>query len=73
MLIKVDELMKYNEMLDVIYMTNDGIISQRSIRILKVNKVNLQAYCYLRGARRTFKIENILSFIPTSMKKRMVI
>jgi predicted DNA-binding transcriptional regulator YafY len=68
----IEKSIKNNEHLDMIYMTSDGVISQRKIRVFKVNKDTLQAYCYLRRSNRTFKFENILALIPISMKKGMV-
>jgi len=72
-LFKVEELVKYSGKLEVIYMTNDGFTSQRHIKILKVNGEIIQAYCYLRGANRTFKIENILAFVPVNVKKGVAV
>lgn len=70
---EVEKLIKYNEQLDMIYMTNDGVISQRRIRVFKVNRDTLQAYCYLRESNRTFKIGNILALVPIQIKEKMVV
>lgn len=73
MLIKTEKLMKYSGQLEMIYMTNEGTISQRRIKIIRVNKEVLQAYCYLRGANRTFRIENILALVPINSKKGVAV
>lgn len=73
MLIKIEKLMKYSGQLEMIYMTNEGTISQRRIKIIRVNKEVLQAYCYLRGANRTFRIENILALVPINSKKGVAV
>lgn len=73
MLSEVKKLIKYGGQLEMIYISNEGMISQRRIRILKVNREVLQAYCYLRGANRTFKNENILAFVPVNAKKGVVV
>lgn len=73
MLFEAEKLMKYGGQLEMIYMSNDGVISQRRIKILKVNREVLQAYCYLRGANRTFRNENILALIPVNAKKGVVV
>lgn len=73
MLIKNEKLMKYSGQLEMIYMTNEGTISQRRIKIIRVNKEVLQAYCYLRGANRTFRIENILALVPINSKKGVAV
>lgn len=36
-------------------------ITKRNIKVLKIDKNNINAYCYLRKANRVFKKENILS------------
>lgn len=73
MLLEVGKLMKYSDHVEMIYMTNDGTISQRRIKILKVNRGAIQAYCYLRKANRTFKIENILALVPANLKKGVAV
>lgn len=73
MLIKTEKLMKYSGQLEMIYMTNEGTISQRRIKIIRVNKEVLQAYCYLRDANRTFRIENILALVPINSKKGVAV
>lgn len=71
--IKIEEIMKYSDDLEMIYMTNDGMISQRHIKVLKVNGDIIQAYCYLREANRTFKIENILALVPASIREGVAV
>lgn len=36
-------------------------ITQRNIRVLRINDKDIEAYCYLRHEIRHFKIENILA------------
>src|SRR5699024_11808863 len=36
--------MKYNNLMDMIYMTNDGHITKRRIRAIKINRAYFQAY-----------------------------
>ena len=36
-------------------------ITQRNIRVLRINDKDIEAYCYLRRSVRHFKIENILA------------
>jgi len=71
--LEVEKVMKYSDHLEMIYMTNDGMISQRRIKILKVNRGSVHAYCYLRGANRTFKIENILALVPANIRKGVAV
>ncbi len=64
---------KYQQLADIMYMANDGTISKRRIKILKVSGESFQAYCFLRNEKRTFKIENVLSLIPVTRKERLII
>lgn len=47
--------------LEIIYMNEKGQISQRIIKVLEMNDTYIKAYCYLRRAKRIFKIDNLLS------------
>ncbi|WP_449538727.1 hypothetical protein [Ferdinandcohnia sp. Marseille-Q9671] len=47
--------------IEIIYMSQNGILTQRCIKILEVNEETIKAYCLLRGKKRTFKINSILS------------
>lgn len=57
------------EKIEMIYLSKDNEVSQRMIRVLKINDEMIMAYCYTRRTIRTFKLENILSV--GSVKKRM--
>ncbi|HLR81254.1 MAG TPA: transcriptional regulator [Bacillota bacterium] len=65
--------MKYNNLMDMIYMTNDGHITKRRIRAIKINGAYFQAYCYLRRSVRTFKYCNMLALVPVIKTERMVV
>lgn len=65
--------MRYNESLDMMYMSNSGVISKRRIKVLHINDGTFQAYCYLRKSKRTFKVDNILALVPVITKESMVI
>lgn len=73
MRIELIKSMEWNHVLDMIYMSKDGAISKRSIKILQVEDVSFRAYCYLRKSNRTFKIDNILALVPITSKERIVI
>ncbi|WP_203340541.1 transcriptional regulator [Planococcus beijingensis] len=64
---------KYQQLVDMMYMANDGSISKRRIKILKVSGDSFQAYCFLRHKKRTFKMDNVLSLIPVTHKERQII
>lgn len=64
---------KYQQLVDMMYMANDGSISKRRVKILKVTGDSFQAYCFLRHKKRTFKIDNVLSMMPVIHKERQII
>ncbi|MDN7243211.1 transcriptional regulator [Planococcus sp. N028] len=64
---------KHQQLIEMMYMANDGSISKRRIKILKVSGDTFQAYCFLRNEKRTFKVENVLSLIPVIRKERLII
>lgn len=64
---------KYQQLVDMMYMANDGRISKRRIKILKISGDSFQAYCFLRHKKRTFKMDNVLSLMPVTHKERQII
>ncbi|MBM7605970.1 putative DNA-binding transcriptional regulator YafY [Metabacillus crassostreae] len=50
-----------NKPIEIIYINENGNISQRIIRVIEMNDSIIKAYCYLRNAKRVFKKENLLS------------
>lgn len=64
---------KHQQFVDMMYMANDGTISKRRVKILKVSGESFQSYCFLRHKKRTFKMENVLSLIPVTQKERLII
>lgn len=49
------------EVAEMIYMCADGTLTKRRLKILSVQSDAFVAYCYLRQAKRTFKMERVLS------------
>ena len=64
---------EYNESLDMMYLAKDGQISKRRIYVLQVGEVSFRAYCYLRGSKRTFIIDNVLALVPLIAKEQDVV
>ena len=52
------------ERLEMIYLSEDGTISQRCIKVLNVSPGFIKGYCYTKRHFRTFKMGNILSIAP---------
>ncbi|WP_050182815.1 hypothetical protein [Domibacillus robiginosus] len=45
----------------IMYMTDDRVITDRSIIVRKIHPDYIRAYCFKRGTLRTFKRDNILA------------
>ena len=65
--------MRYGESLDMMYVSNGGVISKRRIEVLLINEDIFRAYCYLRKSKRTFRIDNVLALVPVIQRESMVI
>lgn len=63
----------YGEILEMMYLTKDGSISKRKIKVLQVGEASFRAYCYLRKSKRTFTIDNVLALVPVYIKESVVI
>ncbi|SDN46929.1 hypothetical protein SAMN04488137_4571 [Fictibacillus solisalsi] len=46
---------------EIVYLANNGSITQRTILINEIEESFIKAYCYSRKAIRTFKKEHILA------------
>ncbi|WP_096435633.1 hypothetical protein [Alteribacter populi] len=49
---------------EMIYMSEKGIVTKRIVSIHQFNDETVIGYCHLRKAVRTFKRSNILSALP---------
>ncbi|MBS4200135.1 hypothetical protein KHA93_10885 [Bacillus sp. FJAT-49732] len=47
--------------LEMIYLSDKKVLTQRTIKVLAIGESSFKAFCYLRGKQRLFKIDNILS------------
>jgi predicted DNA-binding transcriptional regulator YafY len=68
----LEKSVSFGDVLDMVYMAADGSISKRRIKVIQVGEVSFRAYCYLRGAKRTFTIENVLALVPVAHKERLI-
>ena len=64
--------MQYSQITEIIYMNNKSEISKRRVKVLSVSTDLFQAYNFLRGTKRTFKIENVLAFVLVVNRERML-
>ena len=60
--------LKEKELVELIYISDNKVITQRMIKVLAVNDSKVKAYCYTRKQYRIFKLEQILSLFPVRKK-----
>lgn len=60
--------MKRNQIVNMMYIAENGSITKRRIKIIKIVGDTVQAYCFTRHAKRTFKFDNILAAHPLISK-----
>ncbi|AVK85973.1 transcriptional regulator [Lysinibacillus sp. B2A1] len=65
--------MQHNQIVSMMYIAQDGKISKRRIKIIKIVGDSFQAYCFSRKAKRTFIISNVLAVVPVINKEREII
>ena len=65
--------MRYKNPVDMMYMSNEGVVSKRRIQVLQLDNDNFRAYCFLRKSKRTFRVDNVLAIVPVIQKESMVI
>ncbi|MER2171374.1 MAG: transcriptional regulator [Psychrobacillus psychrodurans] len=65
--------MQHNKIVNMMYLAKFGEITKRRIKIIKISGDTFQAYCFVRRAKRTFLIDNVLAIIPVVKKGREVV
>lgn len=58
--------MQHNQIVDIMYMAKDNTITKRRIKLIKIAGDTVQACCFTRHAKRTFKFDNILAAHPVT-------
>jgi predicted DNA-binding transcriptional regulator YafY len=67
----LENAVESGEILEMIYLSDKGEISQRRIKVIEVSPGIISGYCMLRKKPRFFKRSNILS-IGTVRKKHVL-
>ena len=70
---KVKKAAHYNYLLDMVYLSEKGKITKRRIKVFKTEEEYMYAFCFLRQAKRSFKVSNILALEPVYTKRNVVI
>ncbi|MCA0983209.1 hypothetical protein LCL89_03995 [Halobacillus yeomjeoni] len=58
--------------LEMIYVTKQGELSQRTVRIIEVRNSHILAYCFSKRQVRSFLKENVLSVLPVQKRGRNI-
>lgn len=67
------KVMQRNQPVDMMYIAKNGEVSKRRIKVLKMTDDSFSAFCFLKHAKRTFLIDNVLALSPVIRKEREVI
>jgi len=54
---------------EIIYLSTDGRLSQRVVRVLGVRDGVVRAFCMESGAPRTFRVDGILAALPVVRRR----
>ena len=65
--------MQHNQIVNMMYLAKSGEITKRRVKIIKIAGDKFQAYCFVKGAKRTFLIDNVLAVVPVVRKERDVV
>lgn len=65
--------MQYHQLVELMYMSKSGEITKRRVKLLKITGDKFQAFCFMKRAKRTFIIDNVLAVLPITRKEKKVI
>lgn len=65
--------MERNQLVELMYMDSKGNISQRRVKVLRIQGDTFQVFCFKRNAKRTFIMDNVLACVPIIHKEREVV
>ncbi|MCF6409278.1 hypothetical protein [Pseudalkalibacillus salsuginis] len=57
----LDRSFEQNKPIEIVYLSNDGYITQRVVWITSLTETTMTGYCSLRRETRTFSIGQVLS------------
>ncbi|MBN8208379.1 hypothetical protein JI666_06455 [Bacillus sp. NTK071] len=58
------------EPVEIIYLSQDNVTTQRLVTFYSMNDLEATGYCHLRSSVRTFKLERILAVYPYRFRSR---
>lgn len=65
----LDRAIEKGQKVQVIYLSEEGELTQRWVTVWKVTDRYLIGYCHYRKQKRTFTLSNILSAVPEKIKE----
>lgn len=65
--------MQRNQLVNMMYVSKNGSVTKRRVKIIKIVGDSFQAFCFMRQTKRTFLIRNILAVTPVIRKERDVV
>ena len=65
--------MERNQLVELMYMDSKGNISQRRVKVLRIQGDTFKVFCFKRNAKRTFIMDNVLACVPIIHKEREVV
>lgn len=65
--------MQRNQLMNMMYVSKNGSVTKRRVKVIKIIGDTFQAFCFTRQAKRTFLISNVLAIIPVVRKGREIV
>jgi len=65
--------MQCNQLVNMMYVSKNGSVTKRRVKIIKIVGDSFQAFCFMRQTKRTFLIRNILAVTPVIRKESDVV
>lgn len=65
----INGFIERKEVVEMIYQSESGLITQRKVTIYAKTDQHMKAYCHLRKRVRVFKLKNVLSIQPCRQRK----
>lgn len=65
--------MQYHQLVTIMYLSKSGEITKRRVKLIKISGDKFQAFCFMKHAKRTFIIDNVLAVLPVTRNEREAI
>lgn len=65
--------MQRNQLVNMMYVSKNGSVTKRRVKIIKIVGDSFQAFCFMRQTKRTFLISSVLAVVPVVYKERGIV